>query len=38
MEGQEETYGTKEVVLTDQQHDAFMELDKRSQSGESERT
>lgn len=26
MEWAEETYGTKEVVLTDQQHDAFMEL------------
>ena len=30
MEWAEETYGTKEVVLTDQQHDAFMELVKEA--------
>lgn len=30
MEWAEETYGTKEVVLTEQQHDAFMELVKEA--------
>ena len=30
MEWAEETYGTKEVVLTDQQHDEFMELVKEA--------